>query len=52
MVVLPPLIVCILSMCVFGMVGMQLDRLSSLALIGIYGCYVWYSISVFSNDVD
>ena len=52
MVVMPPLIVCILSLCVFLICGMELDRASSTALIAIYTGYVWYSIEIFSQDAD
>mmetsp|Transcript_22078 Transcript_22078/g.27142 ORF Transcript_22078/g.27142 Transcript_22078/m.27142 type:complete len:97 (-) Transcript_22078:147-437(-) len=52
MVVLPPLAACILGLCVFTLTGMELNRLSSTALIVIYGGYVYYSSIVFYGDSD
>ena len=31
---------------------MNLDRLSSFALISIYGAYIYYSVTVFGGDAD
>lgn len=52
MVVLPPLICSVLSFAIFMAKGMQLDRLSSFALISIYMAYIWFSVSAFGEDKD
>ena len=52
MVVLPPLIAAILSLCIFVTKGMELDRLSATALIGVYFCYSYYSMIISAGDFD
>ena len=52
MVVLPPLICSVLSFMIFMCQRMELDRMSSFFLIGIYGAYIFYSILTFGGDAD
>jgi len=52
MVVLPPLIATVLSLSVFLMAGMSLNRLSATALVGIYVGYAYYSMMIFAEDKD
>ena len=52
MVILPPLICTVLSFIIFCSKQMELDRISSFLLIGIYVAYIYYSIDAFGGDTD
>jgi len=52
MVVLPPLICAVLSMIIFTVRQMDLNRTSALLLISIYAGYIYYSVQVFGGDLD
>ena len=51
-VVLPVLICTVLSLLVFWWRKMNLDRKSSLLLIGIYAAYIAFSVATFAGDKD
>ena len=52
MVVLPPLICCALSLMIFMVKRMELDRFSAVLLCLVYFGYLFYSIAVFGEDLD
>ena len=52
MVVMPVLICATLSLLIFVVREMSLDRKSAASLMVIYAVYIWYNISVFGGDAD